>query len=56
MTVSARTRAGQTTDADQEVLMNDARRAATGTRRPAIERVHSAVLAAAGSSDLVAGA
>jgi hypothetical protein len=35
--------------------MNDARRAVTATRRPTIERVHCAVLAAAGSSDQVAG-
>ncbi len=55
MTVSARTRAVQTTSANQEVLMNDARRAVTATRRGTIGVVLCAALAAAGSGDLVVG-
>jgi hypothetical protein len=54
MTVSA-VRAVQMTNVNQEVLMNDPRREVTATRRPTIEMVLCAVLAAAGSSDLVAG-
>ena len=43
------------TNANQEVLMNDARRDVTATGRPTIEMVLRAVLAATGSSDPVAG-
>ena len=55
MTVSARAPAVQTTNANQEVVMNDARREVTGTGRPTIKMVLCAVLAAAGSGVVVAG-
>jgi len=43
------------TNVDKEVLMNDARREVTEAGRPALEMILCAVLAAAGSSDQVAG-
>ncbi len=43
------------TNANQEVLMNDAHRAVIATGRPTVERAHCTDLAAAGSSDVVAG-